>query len=120
MLAGAAHGLAGVAESVANGLEKAAAAAANAFYAPYSKAWGGAAIEVTAGRIFAGPYLENVAFNPSLEPLQAAYVSTVLGGFGPTEIVAAAIAQSADAKVDHIAPAASCLRWWHRRRGSAG
>jgi cytidine deaminase len=101
MLAGAAHGLAGAAEHAANGLEAEAAAAANASYAPYSKAWGGAAIEVADGRIFAGPYLENAAFNPSLPPLQAAYVSIVLAGLGPADIAAAAIAQPAETKVDH-------------------
>jgi cytidine deaminase len=102
MLAGAAHGLAGASEGETDALEAAAAVAANSSYAPYSRAWGGAALQVADGRIFAGPYLENAAFNPSLPPLQAAYVSAVLGGCGPADIVAAAIAQPADSKVDHV------------------
>lgn len=80
----------------------AAVAAANGSYAPYSKAWGGAAIQVADGRIFAGQYLENAAFNPSLSPFQAAYVALVLGGCEPSEIRGAAIAQPLDSKVDHF------------------
>lgn len=83
-------------------LVDAAVAAANASYAPYSKAWGGAAIQVSDGRIFAGLYLENAAFNPSLPPLQSALVLTVLGGFGLADIAAVAIAQPEESKVDHF------------------
>ena len=101
MLTRAAHALSAAVKDETDVLGEAAVAAANASYAPYSKAWGGAAIQVVDGRIFAGQYLENAAFNPSLPPLQAAYVSAVLGGCGPGDIVAAAIAQPVDARVDH-------------------
>jgi len=99
MLQRSAPALAPVAEGGA--LAAAAAAAAAASYAPYSKAWGGAAIQVSDGRIFAGQYLENAAFNPSLPPLQSAFVLAVLGGCGPSDIAAVAIAQPEDSKVDH-------------------
>src|SRR5215471_5115382 len=39
-------------------------------YAPYSKSPAGVAIRTISGRIFQGCYIENVAFNPSLSPLQ--------------------------------------------------
>ncbi|HEX6374513.1 MAG TPA: cytidine deaminase [Allosphingosinicella sp.] len=99
MLATAAHGLKAAGKTHA--LADAAVAAANASYAPYSKAYGGAAIRVSDGRIFTGFYLENAAFNPSLPPLQAAYVPAVLGGYAASDIESVAIAQPADAKVDH-------------------
>jgi cytidine deaminase len=87
----------------------AAAAAANASYAPYSKAWGGAAIRVSDGRVFAAPYLENAAFNPSLPPLQSAYVLAVLGGCELSDIAEVAIAQPEDSRIDHFATAEALL-----------
>lgn len=39
-------------------------------YAPYSKGWAGMAVRLSNGLVFAAPYLESVAFNPSLSPLQ--------------------------------------------------
>jgi cytidine deaminase len=53
--------------------------AASRAYAPYSNASSGCAIE-TDRRTFAGSYLENAAFNPSLSPLQSALVNLVLAG----------------------------------------
>ena len=44
-------------------------------YAPYSKNWSGIAVQLTNGLIFAAPYLESVAFNPSLSPLQNVLVA---------------------------------------------
>lgn len=98
-------------ESLAEGgaLEAAAAAVAGSSYAPYSKAWGGAAIRVADGRICAGPYLENAAFNPSLPPLQAAWVTAVLGGYGPQDVVEVAIAQLEKSRIDHHRAAEALL-----------
>jgi cytidine deaminase len=39
-------------------------------YAPYSNNLAGLAVKLSNGHIAAGPYLESVAFNPSLSPLQ--------------------------------------------------
>ena len=39
-------------------------------YAPYSNGWAGVAVRLANGHVFAAPYLESVAFNPSLSPLQ--------------------------------------------------
>lgn len=47
-------------------------------YAPYSKNWAGVAVRLRNGRIFAGSYMESVAFNPSLSPLQTVLVALSL------------------------------------------
>jgi cytidine deaminase len=46
--------------------------AASQAYAPYSRSLSGVAFLTSGGRMFAGSYIENAAFNPSLPPLQAA------------------------------------------------
>lgn len=96
-----AHGLAAAAGDDRDQATLAAVAAANASYAPYSKAYGGAAIRTADGRIFSGAYLENAAFNPSLSPLQAAYISAVLAGCAAADIESVAIAQPERSDVDH-------------------
>ena len=106
MLDPAAHALAG---EDADPLAQAAAAAANRSYAPYSKAYGGGAIRTGDGRIFSAPYLENAAFNPSLPPLQAAFVQAVLGGCGAADLASVAIAQGERSQVDHHRAAAALL-----------
>lgn len=110
MLAPDAHGLVPCGSGRMNAISRAAVASANASYAPYSKAFGGAAILCTDGRIFSGSYLENAAFNPSLSPLQAAYVSAMLGGCAPGDIERVAIAQPDAVKVDHHRSGAALLR----------
>ena len=52
-------------------LIQAALDAANRSYAPYSGNFAGAAVRLAGGEIFAAPYAENAAFNPSLSPLHA-------------------------------------------------
>ena len=59
-------------------LTSAALSAACRSYAPYSKAHSGAAVRLTDGDVHSGAYIENVAFNPSLSPLQVALVSVLL------------------------------------------
>ena len=51
-----------------------ALSAANESYAPYSKNLSGCAIETSNGKIYAGRYVENAAFNPSLSPLHTVIV----------------------------------------------
>lgn len=46
-------------------------------YAPYSLCKSGVSLQTTDGTIYAGSYLENVGFNPSLSPLQVALVALV-------------------------------------------
>lgn len=49
-------------------------------YAPYSKSHSGIAIGTQSGRIYKGAYIENVAFNPSLSPLQTALAALIVAG----------------------------------------
>jgi cytidine deaminase len=61
-------------------LTLAALDAARRSYAPYSKAHSGIAIATHSGRIHKGAYIENVAFNPSLSPLQTALAALLVAG----------------------------------------
>ena len=56
---------------------KKALEAASLSWAPYSKARSGVALTMDDGAVVSGSYIENVAFNPSLPPLQAALVAMV-------------------------------------------
>lgn len=49
-------------------------------YAPYSKGYSGVALLTNDGTIYTGRYAENVAFNPSMSPLQSALSQLDLGG----------------------------------------
>jgi cytidine deaminase len=61
-------------------LARAALDAANISYAPYSKAFAGVALRTAGGRVFAGAYAENAAFNPSMSPLEVALSRLNLSG----------------------------------------
>lgn len=54
--------------------------ACNQSHAPYSQSHSGIALEAENGKIFAGRYAENAAFNPSLPPLQGALILLNLSG----------------------------------------
>jgi cytidine deaminase len=62
----------GLVADTSDALDLAALDAANRSYAPYSKSFGGVALRTASGRIVAGPYAENAAFNPSMSPMQVA------------------------------------------------
>ena len=51
-----------------------AMAAAKKSYAPYSQNYAGCAIKTVDGKMYAGRYVENAAFNPSLSALQTAII----------------------------------------------
>ena len=55
-----------------------AAAQARASYAPYSQCPAGLAVITANQDVYAGPYIESAAFNPSLSPLQAAIIVGVI------------------------------------------
>ena len=61
-------------------LTLAALDAAKKSYAPYSKSPAGVALRSARGRIYRGSYIENVAFNPSLSPLQVALATLIAAG----------------------------------------
>ena len=83
-------------------LDRRAAEAANASYAPYSHAPGGVAIALNDGRVFAGGYMENAAFNPSLPALQAAWATLLMAGADPRSVSTVAVCQTDGSAIDHI------------------
>jgi len=78
---------------------KAAIEAAGKSYAPYSQSHSGVAIRSKSGHIYLGSYIENVAFNPSLSPLQTALVQMILAGEGYGAISRVVLAESTTAKI---------------------
>ena len=92
--------LAGV---TSDALTVAALDAACRSYAPYSKSPAGVAIRTTGGRIFQGCYVENVAFNPSLSPLQTALVQLIAAGKAYSEISEVTLVEVHGAKISQRA-----------------
>ncbi|MGB7925767.1 MAG: cytidine deaminase [Pyrinomonadaceae bacterium] len=74
----------------------AALSAANMSYAPYSKGYAGVALLATDGQIYSGPYAENVAFNPSISPMEAALARLNICGRTYEEIKGAALVEVQD------------------------
>ena len=85
--------------STAQALSSAALEAARTSYAPYTGSHSGAAIATRSGRIYQGSYIENVAFNPSLSPLQTTFVQLILAGDNYASITRVALAEIAAAKI---------------------
>jgi cytidine deaminase len=73
--------------------------AARKSYAPYSKSPSGVAIRSRSGRIYRGSYIENVAFNPSLSPLQTALAAMIAGGEPYSSIAAVMLVEVQGAKI---------------------
>lgn len=85
--------------STSDAVVQAAFDAARSSYAPYSGANSGVAIAARAGRIYKGSYVENVAFNPSLSPLQTALVQMIVAGEEYASISRVVLVESAKAKI---------------------
>jgi cytidine deaminase len=60
-------------------------------YAPYSQNLAGCAIQTGDEQIYAGPYAENVAFNPSLSPLHTAIVCMMMDNLGTDSKITRAV-----------------------------
>lgn len=90
-------------------LFQAAMDAARTSYAPYTGSNSGAAIVTRSGRIHAGSYIENVAFNPSLSPLQTALVQLILAGEEYSVISRVALAEIKGAKISQRAATEAVL-----------
>ncbi|HLV86157.1 MAG TPA: cytidine deaminase [Candidatus Sulfotelmatobacter sp.] len=88
----------------------AALEAARRSYAPYSKSPSGVALRSTSGRMYRGSYIESVAFNPSLSPLQVALAALIAGGEDYSRIVAAALVEAKDAKISQRPVTETVLR----------
>lgn len=92
--------------------------AAFASYAPYTESKSGVAIQLKDGTIYSGSYLENVAFNPSISPLQAALILLVADMREYHEISEVVLVEKQSAKISqeimsreilrNIAPEAIC------------
>jgi len=80
-------------------LTLAALDAAKKSYAPYSKSPSGIALRSSSGRIYRGSYIENVAFNPSLSPLQVALAALIAGGESYASIQAVTLVEVQGAKI---------------------
>jgi cytidine deaminase len=70
--------------------------AAEKSYAPYSKAYSAVAILLDNDQVVTGPCLENAAFNPSLSPLQTAWVAQWGLGWGHRKILQATLVETED------------------------
>ncbi|MBZ5570311.1 MAG: cytidine deaminase [Acidobacteriia bacterium] len=74
-------------------LSVAALNAARQSYAPYTKANSGIALRTRTGRIYKGAYIENVAFNPSLPPLQTALAALIVAGESSSSVSKVALVE---------------------------
>ena len=88
------NGLALAPAATLDALTRAALAAADRSYAPYSRTPAGVALETEDGAIYAGRYAESAAFNPSLSPVAAALSQLALSGTSFARIVRAVLAEA--------------------------
>jgi cytidine deaminase len=93
----------------AGALATSALDAAGRSYAPYSQSPSGVAIRTTRGQVYQGCYIENVAFNPSLSPLQTALVQLIAAGEPYSAISAVALAEVHGAKISQRAVTETAL-----------
>jgi cytidine deaminase len=68
-----------------------AKAAAKESYAPYSQNFAGCAIKTVDGKMYAGRYAENAAFNPSLSALHTAIISMTMDQPGGENSISRAV-----------------------------
>lgn len=85
----------------ANSPSAVAVQAALASYAPYTDARAGCSLVLADDTVFAGSYIENAAFNPSISAVQAALVMIAMAGRRAEDITQAVIAQSEPSPIDH-------------------
>jgi cytidine deaminase len=86
-------------KGISDDLTLAALDAARKSYAPYTKAHSGIAIGTQSGRIYKGAYIENVAFNPSLSPLQTALAALIVAGDDTSTIARVTLVEMENAKI---------------------
>ena len=82
--------------------------AAQESHAPYSKNWAGVAVKLADGSILAAPYMENVAFNPSVAPLLSVLVAIRMQQRAWPDIREAVLVEAADSLASQ-APACRTL-----------
>ena len=91
-------------------LAAAALAAANASYAPYTRAYAGVALRARDGAIFSGSLAENAAYNPSMSPLEAAIVNLVINGGKSYADIAEAVLVEVDGVISQEGATRAVLR----------
>ena len=96
-------------DAAPDALADAALAAANASYAPYTRAYAGVALRLRDGTILSGRYAECAAYNPSLPALQGALALLVLQHAELTAVVDAVLVE-APAATSQRAAAEDALR----------
>jgi cytidine deaminase len=87
----------------------AAVDALNQSHSPYTKNLSGVAIGTKEGNTYKGAYAENAAFNPSLPPLQVAFMQLLLAGQSFEDIKLVALAEMASGKISHLADTQATL-----------
>jgi cytidine deaminase len=88
----------------------AALSAANMSYAPYSKGYAGVALLTPDGQIYSGPYAENVAFNPSISPMEAALARLNMCGRMYQDISQAALVEAQGSPCSQVDVTRNLLR----------
>ncbi|MGR5092657.1 cytidine deaminase [Vibrio maritimus] len=83
--------------------------ALNKSHAPYTKNLSGVAIAIESGKVYQGAYAENAAFNPSLPPLQVAFMQLLLDGESFESIRLVALAEMTSGKISHLADTQATL-----------
>ncbi len=78
-------------------------------HSPYSKSPSGVAVETSDGRVFAGSYIENAAFNPSLPPLETALAGYYAAGLGGVAIRRCVLVEQEGAAIRHLVTTRSVL-----------
>jgi cytidine deaminase len=90
-------------------LVRAALAAANMSYAPYSRGYAGVALATTEGGIYSGAYAENAAFNPGMSPMEAAVSQLNIGGGNVRHIRRAVLVEVENSASSQVHSAAAVL-----------
>jgi cytidine deaminase len=78
-------------------------------YSPYTRSPSGVALLTANGRTFAGSYIENAAFNPSLPPLEAALAGYFAAGRNAGEIQRAVLVERENAGISQRVTTQSAL-----------
>jgi cytidine deaminase len=73
--------------------------AACSSHCPYSRSPSGIALSTSSGRVFAGSYIENAAFNPSLPPLETALAGYFAAGPNAGNIHRAVLVEDQKSKI---------------------
>lgn len=84
--------------------------AANKSYSPYSNSFSGVAVQVKDGRILTGRYIENAAYNISMNPMTAVVSSLNMHGLEYQDICKAVIVEPKKNTVSQIETAKTLLK----------